>query len=88
MEPGTQASISINHPEVMFSTIDLVSTQETPNCSYAGWRGSWGQPGPALSVARIIWKELYTPSAFEVFRKIWQVQEYKSVPARINLLPW
>ena len=30
MEPGTQASISINHPEVMFSTIDLVSTQETP----------------------------------------------------------
>ena len=29
MGPGTQGSISINHPEAMFSIIDLVSTQGT-----------------------------------------------------------
>ena len=26
---------------------------------------------------QIIWKELYTPFAIEVFQKAWQVREYK-----------
>ena len=89
MEPGTQASVSINHPEAIFSIIDFVSTQGT--LLFICWMKR--VLGPARKSAECGCKSsgrsftLHLP--LRSSKKLDRSESTnRSLPARINLLAW